>query len=230
MSSSVCSSAALVRRLWSRAPAAPAAACTNISLRLWKLHLEEEDRGRDVHLLALGLQPLGSVQLSLQVSSRSVHPDLQVLAVLLQLGASSEQTAVSRQRPEGPLRNRPDEQECWWWMKVWRSSYLHAAQQVLQLLDLGQALMEVLRNVRQDGLCLPVAAGGLLDVGLDGVQTLGGGGSGVSVAADLLVKSWGWKTEVRGQRSEDTSRGTAVLSPFRLFREVLRSSKLPWRP
>lgn len=86
-------------------------------------------------------------------------------------------------------------------MKVWRSSYLHAAQQVVQLLDLGQALLEVLRDVLQDGLCLPVAAGGLLDVLLDGVQTLSGGGGGVSVVADLLVKSWGRRSEVRGQRT-----------------------------
>lgn len=91
--------------------------------------------------------------------------------------------------------------QLWWRLRVWRSSYLHAAQQVLQLLDLGQALLEVLRDVLQDSLSLLVAAGGLLDVGLDGVQALDGGVGLGSVAADLLVKSWGRRSEVRGQRT-----------------------------
>lgn len=117
--------------------------------------------------------------------------------------------------------------ERWWRLKVWRGSYLHAAQQLLQRGDVGQAPLEVLRHVLEDGLSLVVAAGGLLDAGVDGVQTLDGAVGFSSGAADLLVEPWGSRSEVRGQGWLGTP---TVFLPFRLLRAALRSSELPWRP
>lgn len=91
---SVRSTAARLRRLVSRAAAAPAAACTNICLTRCSA---APARARTTpHLHAGVLQPSGSLQLGLQVSSRSVHADLQVLAVLLESDAFRQQVAVSR--------------------------------------------------------------------------------------------------------------------------------------